>query len=109
MRVYLDVSFLPDCSGSTMAVVHRRSEGGTIHRLESRTFRSSFMYVYTSPSPYTLVQSIAPVNVSTTNSLIFTPNPKVGPNSGDYHIMLISENITYSSYSTLFTLKNMMG
>ncbi|KAJ3496508.1 hypothetical protein NLJ89_g10476 [Agrocybe chaxingu] len=62
-----------------------------------------------------LVQRIAPVDVSTAQSLTFTPNPAAGPNSDDYYISITSttlkgnESIPYSGFSAWFSLTGMSG
>ncbi|CAA7268791.1 unnamed protein product [Cyclocybe aegerita] len=62
-----------------------------------------------------LVQRITPVDVSTAQSLTFTPNPAAGPNSDDYYISITSttlkgnESIPYSGWSAWFSLTGMSG
>ncbi|KAJ3882235.1 hypothetical protein F5051DRAFT_394909 [Lentinula edodes] len=61
-----------------------------------------------------LVQTIDPVDVSSTQSLVFTPISDAGPDSSDYYIAFTSTNLEingtkYTSYSPFFSLNNMTG
>ncbi|KAJ4496170.1 hypothetical protein C8J55DRAFT_13314 [Lentinula edodes] len=61
-----------------------------------------------------LVQTIDPVDVSSTQSLVFTPISDAGPDSSDYYIAFTSTNLEingtkYTSYSSFFSLNNMTG
>ncbi|KAJ3746413.1 hypothetical protein DFH05DRAFT_943598 [Lentinula detonsa] len=61
-----------------------------------------------------LVQTVPPVDVSSTQSLTFTPIPNAGPDSSDYYIAFTSTNLEingtkYISYSSFFSLNNMNG
>ncbi|KAJ3812965.1 hypothetical protein EV368DRAFT_84777 [Lentinula lateritia] len=69
-----------------------------------------------------LVQTIDPVDVSSTQSLVFTPISDAGPDSSDYYIAFTSTNLEingtkYTSYSpffrhrliTVISLNNMTG
>ncbi|KAF8351923.1 hypothetical protein F5887DRAFT_6100 [Amanita rubescens] len=56
-----------------------------------------------------LVQTIVPVDVSTSHSLTFTPNPQAGPNSGAYYVAFISSDGSYHGYTPNFALDGMSG
>ncbi|KAG1740499.1 uncharacterized protein EDB91DRAFT_1132823 [Suillus paluster] len=55
-----------------------------------------------------LAQSLTSVNVATTNSFSFTPNPSAGAN-GAYYLVFTSNGITYQGWSGTFTLNGMTG
>ncbi|KAG9308282.1 hypothetical protein JVU11DRAFT_9876 [Chiua virens] len=54
------------------------------------------------------VQSLPSVDVSTTNSFTFTPDPSVGPN-GQYYLVFTASGINYQGFSGSFTLGGMSG
>ncbi|KAI5998936.1 hypothetical protein F5J12DRAFT_848394 [Pisolithus orientalis] len=54
------------------------------------------------------VQSLPSVDVSSTSTLSFTPNPSAGPN-GQYYIVFTSSAISYQGFSASFTLSGMTG
>ncbi|KAI6141804.1 hypothetical protein BKA82DRAFT_4198255 [Pisolithus tinctorius] len=55
-----------------------------------------------------LVQSLPSVDVSSTSTFSFTPNPSAGPN-GQYYIVFTSSAISYQGFSASFTLSGMTG
>ncbi|KAN0094535.1 hypothetical protein V8E55_002822 [Tylopilus felleus] len=55
-----------------------------------------------------LVQSLQSVDVSTTSSFSFTPDPAAGPN-GQYYVVFTSTSISYQAWSGSFTLTGMTG
>ncbi|KIJ64774.1 hypothetical protein HYDPIDRAFT_167590 [Hydnomerulius pinastri MD-312] len=55
-----------------------------------------------------LAQSLPSVNVGTTSSFSFTPNPSVGPN-GQYYLVFTADSISYMGFSGSFTLDGMTG
>ncbi|KXN93287.1 hypothetical protein AN958_00211, partial [Leucoagaricus sp. SymC.cos] len=62
-----------------------------------------------------LVQTIAPVDVSQSHSLTFTPNAAAGPDSNTYYISFISTSakqnpsLPYAAFSPFFQLDGMKG
>jgi len=63
-----------------------------------------------------LVQTITPVDVSSTHSLQFTPDPKAGPNSNTYYIAFTSTTLKaqngsgyFQAFSPNFSLDKMTG
>ncbi|KAF8452659.1 hypothetical protein L210DRAFT_3639144 [Boletus edulis BED1] len=57
---------------------------------------------------YMMVQSLPSVNVATTSSFTFTPNPSAGPN-GQYYLVFTNSAINYSSFSGSFALTGLTG
>jgi len=55
-----------------------------------------------------LAQSLTSVDVSSTTSLSFTPNPSAGAN-GAYYLVFTSNGIDYQAWSATFTLNGMTG
>ncbi|KAH7912840.1 hypothetical protein BJ138DRAFT_1111952 [Hygrophoropsis aurantiaca] len=55
-----------------------------------------------------LVQSLQSVDVSTSQSFQFTPNPSAGANGG-YYVVFTSNSISYQGFSATFTLDGMTG
>ncbi|KIM41564.1 hypothetical protein M413DRAFT_151075 [Hebeloma cylindrosporum] len=62
-----------------------------------------------------LVQRIVPVDVTSTHSITFKPNPAAGPNSDSYYIAITSttlkgnDSTPYSGFSPFFSLVGMSG
>ncbi|KAH9986281.1 hypothetical protein BJV77DRAFT_1029582 [Russula vinacea] len=59
-----------------------------------------------------LIQQIEPVDVSTADSLTFTPSPKAGPNSNTYYLQFTSVNSSdpsFMAFSSSFSLDRMSG
>ncbi|KAG9082259.1 hypothetical protein FRC07_014261 [Ceratobasidium sp. 392] len=64
-----------------------------------------------------MMQQIAPANAASTGSVVFTPDPNMGENSGSYFIKMVSVNTAdptmpqykATAYSAMFTLTGMTG
>jgi len=99
------------CHGGQECVVHWLDDG--ISPLLS-AFGVSTVGLYT--GDLQLVQSIEPVDVSQTRSLVFTPIPQAGPNSDAYYIGLTSTTLTEGDtsfpamvFSPWFSIDRMRG
>ncbi|KAG6331980.1 hypothetical protein ID866_7107 [Astraeus odoratus] len=57
---------------------------------------------------YVLCQTLPSVDVSSTSSFTFTPDPSVGPN-GQYYLVFSNTAINYVGFSGSFTLDDMTG